>query len=308
MKRVIITGATSMLGVSLTRLCIKNNIRVLALCRMNSNRKEHIPRHSLVTILECDLNSLKEIVPEDGSYDAFFHLGWLGTDNRDDVKVQERNIAYTLDAVQLAQKVGCNTFVGSGSQAEYGRCGEKIDENTPAFPDTAYGMAKLCAGQMARLYCEQIGMKCIWPRIFSAYGPGDSKNTLVSKLIESFLKGERPQTTAGEQKWEYLFCDDAAEALLLLADKAQESGVYCVGSGEAVTLKNYIEAIRDAIDPALDIGIGEIPYGNKQIMFLEADISKLKIATGFEPHTTFEEGIRKTIQWHKSKKGRSIWL
>lgn len=297
MKSIIITGATSMLGVSLTKICIKQGIKVLAICRVHSVRKEYIPNHPLVSVLECDLNQLNTILLNSNNYDVLFHLGWAGTNNRNDVNVQEKNIAYTIDAIHLAQRAGCSVFVGSGSQAEYGRHNVRINEKTPTFPDSAYGMAKLCAGHMAQLYCEQIGIKCIWPRIFSAYGPGDSTNTLISRLIKNLLSGERPQTTAGEQKWEFLFCNDAAEALFLLAEKRVESGVYCIGSGHAIPLREYIETVKRIVMPEADIGMGEIPYNDKQIMFLEADISKLIFATGFRPRTTFEDGIRQTLEW-----------
>lgn len=62
-------------------------------------------------------------------------------------------------------------------------------------------------------------------------------------------------------------------------------------------LKDYIEALRDAIDPALPLGLGEVPYGPLQVMHLQADTSALQEDTGWRPATPFEEGIRETIEW-----------
>ena len=54
---------------------------------------------------------------------------------------------------------------------------------------------------------------------------------------------------------------------------------------------------RDAIDPALPLGLGEVPYGPLQVMHLQADASALQEDTGWRPATPFEEGIRETIEW-----------
>ena len=61
--------------------------------------------------------------------------------------------------------------------------------------------------------------------------------------------------------------------------------------------EEYIEALRDAIDPALPLGLGEVPYGPLQVMHLQADTSALQEDTGWRPATPFEEGIRETIEW-----------
>ena len=70
-------------------------------------------------------------------------------------------------------------------------------------------------------------------------------------------------------------------------------------------LKDYIYAIRDAVDPSIDIGIGEIDYYPNQVMHLEADISNLTEDTGFAPKYSFEEGIKETVEWAKENNGRN---
>ena len=57
------------------------------------------------------------------------------------------------------------------------------------------------------------------------------------------------------------------------------------------------DGLRDAIDPALPLGLGEVPYGPLQVMHLQADTSALQEDTGWRPATPFEEGIRETIEW-----------
>ena len=111
------------------------------------------------------------------------------------------------------------------------------------------------------------------------------------------MAGETPAFTKGEQQWDYLYSGDAAKALLLLGEKGHDGGVYCLGSGKARPLADYIGMIRDAIDPRLSVALGAVPYAPGQVMYLCADISDLEKDTGFAPRVTFAEGIEKTVDW-----------
>lgn len=299
--RVVITGPTGAIGISLIKECISHQIEVLAICRKGSKRLHRLPDSPFVHVLELDLQEYQEFYPKetDKKYDVFYHFAWNGTigDARNDMKLQHKNVGYALDAVNLAHRFGCHTFVGAGSQAEYGRAEGKLSPSTPVFPENGYGIAKLCAGQMTRIACHQLGMQHIWTRILSVYGPCDGEKTMVISTIRKLLAGEVPEFTKGEQKWDYLYCGDAAKAMRLIGEKGKDGKVYCIGSGSARPLSDYIEMMRDAIDPVAPLALGVIPYGKQQVMYLCADIDELKKDTGFEPEVDFEEGIRETIAW-----------
>lgn len=303
--RVIITGPTGAIGIALIQECIKNNVEVLAICRKNSKRRKNIPRSPLVDILELNLDEYHLYEPQNiQKCDVFFHFAWNATigNGRNDMMLQNENVRYALDAVLLAKKLGCNTFIGAGSQAEYGRSNEKLTSKTPTFPENGYGIAKLCAGQMTRIMCQQQNMRHVWMRILSIYGPHDGEMTMVSSTIKKLLNGEVPQFTKGEQMWDYLYSKDAARAMLLLAEKGKNGKIYCIGSGQKRPLAEYIQDIRDAIDPALNLDLGAIEYSSNQVMYLCADIDELTKDTGFVPTTKFKDGIEETIMWMKNKK------
>lgn len=300
MKRVVITGPTGSIGIALIHKCIEEQVEVYAFCRKDSTRVERIPVDSLVHVVFCDLADLKDF--DAGTLpkcDVFYHFGWGATigDGRNDMHLQLQNVQYTIDAVGLAKRLGCDTFVGAGSQAEYGRFEGKLNANVPAFPENGYGMAKLCAGQMSRVECEKCHIKHIWTRILSVYGPYDSEKTMITSTIRKLLNGEVPLLTKGEQQWDYLYSGDAANALFLLGEKGVSGKTYCIGSGQVKPLLEYIEILKDAVNPDAVLGVGEIPYGTKQVMYLCADIAELQKDTGFQPEVSFEEGIRTTIKW-----------
>lgn len=153
---------------------------------------------------------------------------------------------------------------------------------------------------MSRLLASQLGIKHIWPRIISIYGPGDAESTMIISTIRALLNGEVPSLTKGEQQWDFLYSKDCAVALRLLGEYGKDGEIYCIGRGETDSLCHYIEQLRDEIDPSLKLGIGDLPYRENQVMKLDVDISNLVRDTGFSPKFTFKEGIRETIEWCKN--------
>ena len=298
--RAVVTGATGAIGMALLEVLEKNQVETLVLCRRNSSRTSQIKESEYIKKADCSLSDMNNFSAE-GKFDVFFHFAWDGTigECRNDMYLQNDNVRYTIDAVNLASRLGCHTFIGAGSQAEYGRCEGVITPRTPTFPEMGYGIAKLCAGQMSREEAHKLGMKHIWVRILSVYGPYDTDKTMVMSTIKKLLSGEVPVFTPAEQMWDYLYSKDAARAFFAVANAGKDSEIYCLGRGQAMPLKNYICKIRDEVNKDAELGIGDVPYGAKQVMHLEADISSLTEHTGFVPEYTFEEGIAETVAWVK---------
>ncbi len=293
----IVNGALGSIGLALVEKLIKKGIKTYAVVYPGDDRIPLIPKKA--EIVPCDMRSiaeLKNIIKE--SVDAFFHLAWMGTigPGRDDMFLQTENIRCAIEAANVSAQLGCKVFVGVGSQAEHGRIEGLVKPESPCFPVNGYGMAKLCAGQMTRSFCSRLGIRHIWARILSVYGPNDSPLSVTRIIMDKLLKGEKPSLTAGEQQWDYLYVDDAAEGLYLMAEKGKDGAIYPLGSGTVRSLKSYFETIRNAIDPNLPLGLGEIPYAENQVMYLQADISSLNQDTGFKPQISFEEGIATAVK------------
>lgn len=307
MQRVVITGATGMIGSTLARLCAQMGYDVVALARTSSARADNLKGIADVHTVDFDVADIQALSLRDvGPADIFFHLAWVGTSpsTRDLLQSQLSNVSYTLEAVQLASRLGCSVFVGAGSQAEYGRVEGDLRPDTPAFPETGYGVAKLCAGQMSRLACADLDIRHEWARILSVYGPRDVSHSMVMSVVHDAVSGVNPRCTKGEQLWDYLYCDDCARALLAMAERGRDGAVYPIGSGLQRSLREYILDICAAAGTGVSPDFGAIAYQPKQVMRLRADISSLSLDTGFSPEVPFDEGIRKTIEWYKESQAR----
>lgn len=241
MKKIVVTGATSMIGSALIEECVKHDIEVYAVLRSASGKQDRLPDSSLVHLIDSSLETLEELpelIPQ--GCDTFYHIAWGNTgENRNrSTELQSRNIGYTLAAVRAANALGCKRFIGAGSQAEYGPMDvERISPDSPTNPSTPYGASKLASGHLAGMLCRELGMECIWPRIFSVYGIHEKETTMIASGLRRMLKGEPTEFTPAMQRWDYLYSKDAGRAYYLIGEKGRDKAVYCIGSGEAHPLQ-----------------------------------------------------------------------
>jgi nucleoside-diphosphate-sugar epimerase len=296
MTKIVVTGATSMLGSALIKCAMEQDIEILALVRKDSYRLENLPKSRLIKLQYADLSDYIDL-DISGKYDIFYHLAWDKTfgASRDDTDIQAKNIEYTLNAVQLAKRLGCSVFVGAGSQAEYGPVALPLKSDTPVNPQSGYGIAKYAAGRLSYLLCSQLGIRHNWVRIVSTYGPLDASHTLISYVINELISGRSPELTKCEQVWDYLYCDDAARAFWAIGIRGINGKIYPLGSGKPRKLSEYLESLRDIINPHGVLLFGAKHYYPYQPMYLCADISDITTDTGWEPEVSFEEGIRRLI-------------
>lgn len=306
MKKVVITGATSMIGTALIEYLISQNIEVLAITRRMTKELEEFKKTSKCEIVICNLEGISEFKTKDYSndYDAFFHLAWLGTfgEARQDDYMQSRNIQYTLDCVKLANELGCKTFLGVGSQAEYGRVDNIIRYDTPTNPDTPYGISKLAAGRLSKHYAQSLGMKHVWVRIFSVFGPHDNPKTMIMSSITKFLDNESMEFTEATQMWNYLYVEDAAKGIFLACDKGKTGEVYCIAHMSNYPLKLYILALQEIIGSKSKLEFGKVTYNGLKPIELNVDTTREEKELGFIPKYSFDMGIKKTIRWYKEQK------
>lgn len=301
MKHIVITGATSMIGTALIETALAGNEteRIHAVVHPGTGKIDRIAKDSRIHIVACDLSSY-ETLPEliDGPCEVFYHLAWPRTEtyreSLEDIRDKMGSVWAELMAVKAAKELGCSKFVGAGSQSEYGIVrAEKLSPSLPCEPVRADGILKFAAGKLAGIQAGNYGMSCIWMRIFSVYGRYDRPNSMINTTICKLHRKEHCSFTPSRQIWDYLNAEDLGSALYLAGKFSAGHKVYCVGSGDERPLYEFIETIRDVVDPTAKLGIGELPYPKNPIMRLCADISDLQRDTGWKPQVRFEDGIRK---------------
>ena len=118
----------------------------------------------------------------------------------------------------------------------------------------------------------------------------------IPKLVDGLLGFV---VRAGDQRWDYLYVEDAANAIYQTAINRDTQGVFNLASGETHAIREIIERVRDLTDPSLRLRFGELPYPPDQQMRLTANIDRLVSATGWRPEVNIEEGLKRTVDWYK---------
>lgn len=309
MPTLLLTGATGFLGRVVTRQAVAQGYRIIALVRPTSNL-DRLPRSpncipipygsSLGSTTTPPLADQIRAHLGDEHPDGLIHLAWGGTANqaRNAGAQLLDNLPSLLDTVQLAADLGCRQWLGIGSQTEYGHPDTQTDERSSTLPTSLYGQAKLASCWSGLGFCQALGLTGTWVRIYQLYGPEDAPQRLVPYVIQSFLSGRSPQVTECRQYWDYLHVDDAAQAILQLI-AGNHSGIFNLGSGQAILLKTLVELIRTQCHAAIAPSYGAIPYPADQVFFLQANIAKLQTATGWSPQIPIESGLQQTVDWFR---------
>ncbi|MBI1247925.1 NAD-dependent epimerase/dehydratase family protein [bacterium] len=292
--KALVTGATGFVGSYLTRELLRNDDEVAILTRPGSSLRRLADVQDRITIFDQGFQG-PEVVDVIQSYrpDCCFHLAWSGVAGKDrnELFQIEDNLEPSLNLIRQCADAGCETFVGLGSQAEYGPINRKAKESDPVNPSTLYGKTKWAVSQLGQAEAESRGMRFVWGRLFSSYGPGDNSDWLIPYLMRSLLAGQRPSLTPCEQIWDFIHVADVATALRALAVEPSAQGTFNVGGGDARPLREIVEAIRDLIDPQLPLGIGDVGYRPDQVMHLEADIERITTTTGWCPQVDLKTGL-----------------
>lgn len=305
--KYIITGGSSFIGVALTNLLVSNGHEVYIVCRRSSKTNDNIPLSPNVrVVLYEDMSDIRSIERHIDNADVFIHLAWAGTshEGRHNKALQDKNIEYSMEAIEVAAKIGCKLFLEAGSQAEYGFVNRPFDENTECHPDNEYGRGKLEFGNKGSKRCMELGIKFIHLRIVSIYGDTDHLWTLVMSSIRKMLKNEDVQLSSCQQKWNFVYIKDAVKQMYLLCRHALEtedfkSEVYLIGSHDTRILKDYVLEMYKLTESKSNLIFGG--YTPANTVSLEPIMDKTEKATGgFISDYSFGDVVRIIINNFKN--------
>ncbi len=300
MKNAIMTGATGFIGSWLAEELLNNGVKVTVLVRDRSKLLPSILDNPNCVPVECDYNEIdKANIDDSQPYDAFYHLGWGGVSPfaKNDVDLQLNNTYNAIKTMQLSSRLKCEKFIASGTVAEYVFCEDIMDVYEKQTPNDMYGAAKVATHYFLDVLSRQLNQPFIWTVIPSTFGERRTDNNIVTYTIKSLLENEKPLYGNLNQMWDFLYVSEVVRALRFIGEKGIPGKTYGIGSGIYKPLKDYIFRIREIINPDAELGIGELPSMSERTFSSCVNIYELIKDTGFVPNISFDEGIRKTIQW-----------
>lgn len=296
---MIVTGGTGFIGSWLIQELLDSDIKVTAIVRDKKRLLPSFLQSPNITIIEKSIAEIERIDFREIGYDCFFHLAWGGVspERKNALGLQLDNIAMSIQALDVAKMVDCKKFIASGTVAEYVFCDSVMDVNAKQTPNDMYGAAKVSAHYFLEVRARQLHQPFIWMIIPSTFGERRHDNNIITYTIRGLLNGEKPRYGNLLQMWDFLYVGEVVRAIRLIGEKGRTGVIYGIGSGEYKPLRAYIERVRDLIDPKLELGIGEIPEMSSKTFSSCVNIDDLIRDTGFRPMVSFDDGIKKTIDY-----------
>jgi len=255
---------------------------------------------------------------KDSKPDIVIHLaaivGGIGANMANPGKYFYDNLMMGTQLIEQGRLAGIEKFVAIGTICAYPKFTpvpfkeEDLWSGYPEETNAPYGLAKKMMLVQSQAYRQQYGFNSIFLLPVNLYGPRDNFDlssshvipALIRKFVEAKQRGDKSITAwgTGNASREFLYVEDAAEGILLAAEKYNKSDPVNLGAGFEIKIKDLVELIKE-----LTGFKGEViwdsskPDGQPRRML---DVSRAQKEFGFKAQATFEEGLKKTIEWYKS--------
>jgi len=242
---------------------------------------------------------IQETQPE-----VLVHLAWETTQGEFwDAPVNLEWTAATLQLARAFAAAGGRRFVGVGSCAEYSweslRDGDVLDESSARAPFTLYGAAKNACFELLSRFLAREGISFAWGRLFLPYGPGDRRPTLMRELIRALLAGKPALSTTGDQVRDFIYVEDAANAIAALAG-VSASGAFNIATGVGTSVADAaLRIATEAGRPDL-LRVGALARRERDPAWLVGCPRKIASETGWRACVPLDEGIRETVRWWRA--------
>jgi len=247
--------------------------------------------------------------------DLFIHLaavvGGIGANRQNPGRFFYDNAAMGLNVIEAARCRGVEKFVCVGTICSYPKFTplpfreENFWDGYPEETNAPYGLAKKMLLVQLQSYREQYGLNGIYLTPVNLYGPRDNVDLESSHVIPALIRKcwdakQTKQTElvawgSGHATREFLYVEDAAEAVVLAAEKYEKPDVVNLGSGEEISVRELLEKIRNLVgyEGAVSWDTGK-PDGQPRRCL---DTSRALAEFGWRATTTLHDGLQRTIAW-----------
>jgi UDP-glucuronate 4-epimerase len=312
MKRVLVTGAAGFIGSHVAERLLARGDEVIGIDNVNDYypvqyKRENIailkgsPRFSFIEGDICD----REIVSDLFGRNEISHVAHLAA--RAGVRpsienpfiYQEANVQGTLTVLDAARAGGVQNTVITSSSSVYGNSTQipfREDDSATDRPISPYAATKKATEVLAHTYHSLYGMNINVVRPFTVYGPRGRPDMAPWLFLSAALDGKAIRKFGdGSTRRDYTFIDDFAAGFVNAIDREFGYEIFNLGNSATVSLNEALETVESVTGKKLTVE--QLPAQPGDVNLTNADISKARTKLGYEPKTSFREGMRRFHDW-----------
>jgi nucleoside-diphosphate-sugar epimerase len=311
MALYLITGIGGFIGSSLARALLKQGERVRGVDNFSTGKRENLAQIlGQIDFHEADILNLDALKQACAGADYVLHQAAIPSVPKsvlDPIASNQANVDGTLNVLVAARDAKVKRVVYAASSSAYGDTPTlpKQERMTPD-PISPYAVAKLASEHYMTSFYRCYGLETVALRYFNIFGPRQDPSSpysgVLAKFITQMLRGEQPTIFGdGEQSRDFTYIDNAVEANLLAckAPADQVAGkVFNVATGRRATLNETFKLLQPLTSYS-----GPPLYGGERggdIKHSLADISLAEKHLDYKPRVSFEDGLRRTVDWYRS--------
>jgi NAD dependent epimerase/dehydratase len=318
-KRVLVTGADGFIGSHLTEALLRDGAEVRAFVYYNSFNSwgwlDTLPQSTLdeMDIFAGDVRDSNGVREAMRDIDVVFHLAALiaipFSYHSPDSYVAT-NVTGTLNIVQAARDMGTERVIVTSTSEVFGTAQYvPIDEKHPRQPQSPYSATKIGADAIAESFYRSFDTPVVIARPFNTYGPRQSARAVIPTIITQLLSGaDEIRLGALTPTRDLNYVHDTAQGFIALAqcDEALGRDVN-MGSGREISIGDLAEMLIGMIRPGARVVSDEerLRPDKSEVERLLADSSLMQRLTGWQPETTLESGLARTVEWFSDERNRA---
>src|SRR5437660_9660975 len=312
MAKYLVTGAAGFIGSSLVRALLERGDEVRGIDNFSTGRRENLTEMlSRIDFQEADILDLDAMHKACAGVDYVLHEAAIPSVPKsvlDPLGSNRANVDGTLNVLVAARDAKVKRVVYAASSSAYGDTPTlpKHEAMTPN-PISPYAVAKLARELYMVSFYRCYGLETVCLRYFNIFGPRQDPTSpysgVLAKFITQMLAGEQPTIFGdGETSRDFTYIDNAVEANLLAAKApaSQAAGqVFNVATGTRVDLNEIFQLLKKIIGFKNDVKYGPDRAGD--VKHSLADLSRIEKHLGYRPKVSFEEGLRRTVEWNRGQ-------
>jgi nucleoside-diphosphate-sugar epimerase len=304
----LVTGGAGFIGSHIADALVRSGAEVRVLDNFSTGRRANL-KDSLghITLIKGDITDLETVRASVDGVDFVLHQAALPSVPRsvaDPLESNDANVNGTLNILLAARDARVKRVIYAASSSAYGDIEtDHKREDMPPSPRSPYAAAKLAGEYYCQAFYHTYGLETVVLRYFNVFGPRQDPTSQYAAVIPIFftamLQHQSPPIEGdGHQTRDFTYVDDVVHANLLACRAPNVGGqVFNIACGGRHSILELVHALNRLL--GTEIAPEFVPPRPGDVRHSRADISRAARRLGYRPEVSFEEGLARTLSWHR---------